>query len=38
MICLWNSITVPETMKKPPKEAIIGQGLFFNKRIGVILK
>jgi hypothetical protein len=36
--CLWNNITVPDTIKNPPKEAISGQGLSFNKRIGVILK
>lgn len=37
-MCLWNNITVPETRKNPPKEAIIGQGLSFNKRTGDILR
>ena len=38
IIFLWNNITIPETRKKAPVEATIGQGLSFNKRIGVVLK
>lgn len=37
-IFLWKSITAPETTKNLPIEAMIGQGLSFNTKIGLILK
>jgi hypothetical protein len=35
---LWNIKTVPVTKKKPPSEAISGQGLSLSNIIFVILK